>query len=265
MIVLNHRAFNAPDVKTMHEWLGHEMSHQWFPHVTYLRTPPGLMMEEALAEYGGMRVVETLAGPQAATRMRMTGFEYDPIYSASAYFRLVAAGEDHPIARLSGSDTHRNLAYNKGSFAFDMLSNEIGRDKFQGVLHKVLREHKDRPMAWKEFTNAISAAAGRNMNWFFDQWFEREGAPDYQLSWKQDGPTTHVSITQPAPYYRAHLKIEIRGKQGQRLNRLVEIKGAAVVLKLKPGFEVDTILLDPDYEVLRWTSEFRKLQRMAPP
>jgi aminopeptidase N len=259
MLVLNHRAFNAPDVKFMHEWLGHEMSHQWFPHVLTLRSPHEMLVE-ALAEYGGMRVVETLAGPEAATRMRMTGFEFDPIYSASAYFKLVAAGQDHPIAHLGQSMAHRDLAYNKGSFAFDMLSNEIGREKFQGVWHKIAREHKDRPMTWKEFTKAISDAAGRNMDWFFDQWFERPGAPDYQLSWKQEGDLTRLTINQPAPYYRAHLKVEIRGKEGQRLTRTVEIKGAKVELSVKPGFAVDTVVLDPAYEVLRWTPEFHKLQ-----
>jgi hypothetical protein len=264
MIALNHRAFNSPDVKFMHEWLGHEMSHQWFPHVVTLRAP-NEMLVEALAEYGGMRVVETLAGPEAATRMRMSGFEYDPIYSASAYFKLLAGGQDHPISQLGQSMAHRDLAYNKGSFAFDMLSNEIGREKFQGVLHKIMREHKDRPMTWKEFTKAISNAAGRNMDWFFDQWFERTGAPDYQLSWKQAGPATQITITQPTPYYRAHLKVEVRGKDGQCLTRTAEIKGAKAELTLKPGFAVETVILDPGYEVLRWTPEFHKLQKQSPP
>jgi hypothetical protein len=262
MLVLNHRAFNAPDVKFMHEWLGHEMTHQWFPHVLTVQ-PPQEMLVESLAEYGGMRVVETLAGAQAATRMRMTGFEFDPIYSASAYFKLVAAGQDHPIAHLGRSMAHRDLAYNKGSFAFDMLSNEIGREKFKGVWHKVLREHKDRPMTWKEFKKAISNAAGRNMDWFFDQWFERTGAPDYQLSWKPEGDSARVTITQPAPYYRAHLKVEVRGKDGQRLSQTVEIKGSKAELTLEPGFAVDTVVLDPDYEVLRWTPEFHKMQKQS--
>jgi hypothetical protein len=220
-------------------------------------------MVESLAEYGGMRVVETLAGQAAATRMRMTGFEFDPIYSASAYFKLVAAGQDSPLTHLNVSQADRDLAYNKGSFAFDMLSNEIGREKFKGVLHRILRERKDRPMTWKEFTRAISDAAGRNMDWFFDQWFERPGAPDYQLSWKQEGASTHVTISQPAPYYRAHLKVEVRGVDGQNMTRTMEIKGATAELNVKPGFAVETVILDPSYEVLRWTPEFHKLPKQT--
>ncbi len=54
--------------------------------------------------------------------MRTTGFEYDPIYSALAYFTVVGAGVDQPLAELRPTIEHRNLAYTKGSLVFDMLS-----------------------------------------------------------------------------------------------------------------------------------------------
>src|SRR5262245_27370490 len=96
LLVLNHRAFDVPHVRHLYEWMGHEMSHQWFPHAFSLRTPPGLFAEEALAEYGGLRAVEKIAGADATFRMRTQGYEFDPIYSAAAYFKLVGSGVDHP-------------------------------------------------------------------------------------------------------------------------------------------------------------------------
>ena len=56
-ILMNSRAFDTPDVKYVLNFFGHEFSHQWFPNTVALKTPPGLYMEEALAEYGGLRVV----------------------------------------------------------------------------------------------------------------------------------------------------------------------------------------------------------------
>jgi hypothetical protein len=258
-VVLNSRAFDVPDIKYLHEWLGHELSHQWFPHAVTWDPPGFLYLEEALAEYGGLRVVEELAGPEASLRQRTRGFEYDPIYSAAAYFRLVGAGVDQPLAGMGSGIDQRNLAYNKGSLVFDMLSREIGRDGFRRILHGVTRGRRMSTITWREFLDAVDAGAGRDMGWFFDQWLTRAGAPDFRLSWTPQGDPVRVTVTQAAPYYRAHLEVELRGSGGERMVRVVEITGASVTFTAAPGFRVAEAVLDPGYEVLRWTPEYRAL------
>lgn len=270
-LVLNSRAFDVPDIKYLHEWLGHEMSHQWFPHAVTWDPPGFLYLEEALAEYGGLRVVEELAGPEAARRLRTSGFEYDPIYSAAAYFRLVGAGVDEPLAGMGPGIDQRNLAYNKGSLVFDMLSREIGRAGFRQILHDVTRGRRMHTITWREFLDAVSAGSGRNLDWFFDQWLTRAGAPDFRLSWTQQGDSLQGTVTQDAPFYRANLELELRGSGGQRIVRVVEITGASAAFTVAPGFQVVEAVLDPDYKVLRWTPEYRaladsaRLARRAPP
>jgi aminopeptidase N len=172
-ILINSRAFDAPDVKYVLNFFGHEFSHQWFPHTIALKTPPGLYMEEALAEYGALRVVETLAGADAAAQYRRTGFEYDPGYSALQYFKLVGAGFDNKLSDLQPKLEHRNIAYSKGFLVFDMLSREIGRERFQRILHNLTRRSAFREIRWNEFLRAFETGAGRNLRWFYEQWFER--------------------------------------------------------------------------------------------
>lgn len=259
MLVLNSRAFDAPDVKYLLEWLGHELGHQWFPHsVTW--DPPGfLYMEEALAEYGGQRVVEGLAGPDAARRMRLSGFEYDPIYSADAYFRMVGQGVDEPLAMLGAGINQRNLAYNKGSFVFSMLSRELGREEFRRVLHELTSGRRFHTITWRAFTDAVTARAGRNLDWFFDQWLNRAGAPDLTLTWHQDGDVVRGIIAQPAPYYGARVEVGIRGAASEQATHTVEVHGPTTDFSAVPGFRAAAVELDPDYQVLRWTPEFRAL------
>ncbi|MFL5381659.1 MAG: M1 family metallopeptidase [Longimicrobiaceae bacterium] len=270
-LVLNSRAFDVPDIKYLHEWLGHEMAHQWFPHAVTWDPPGFLYLEEALAEYGGQRVVEELAGPEAARRQRTSGFEYDPIYSAAAWFRLVGAGVDQPLAGMGPGIDQRNLAYNKGSLVFDMLSREIGRAGFRRILHDVTRGRRMHTITWREFLEAVSAGSGRNLDWFFEQWLTRAGAPDFQLSWTQQGDLVRGTITQAAPWYRAHLEVELRGSGGERIVHVVEITGASAAFTVAPGFRAVEAVLDPDYKVLRWTPEYRALAdsvraaRRAPP
>jgi len=256
-LALNHRTFDVPDVKYSHQWLGHEMSHQWFPGAVIWDKPGFLYMEEALAEYGGLRIVEVLDGPEAARKSRLTGYEYDPIYSAAAYFRLVGAGVDVPLATISaGSFDQRNLAYNKGSLFFDMLAREIGRANMQSVFNDLTRGQRLGMTTWPQFLATVRTVSGKNLDWFFEQWLGRAGAPDFRLSWSQRGDSVSSTISQPPPYYRAHLIVELRGAAGQKLSRVVEIVGATTTFSVAPGFRVVDVILDPEYEVLRWTPEF---------
>ncbi|HEX6628910.1 MAG TPA: M1 family aminopeptidase [Gemmatimonadaceae bacterium] len=258
-LVLNHRAFDVSDVKNEYEWLGHEMGHQWFPHaVTF--DPPGFQyLEEALAEYGGIRVVDALGGTDAVRRLRTSGYEFDPIYSAAAYFRLVGAGVDTPLATMGNGINERNLAYNKGALMFDMLSREVGPARFRAVLQGLTSGRRLGTITWQQFRAAVDAGAGRDMKWFFDQWLNRAGAPDFRLDWQQDGGVVRGTISQSAPYYRAHLRIDAEGVNGERIANVVEVAGGSTAFELTPAFTVVRMELDPDYEVLRWTPEYHAL------
>jgi hypothetical protein len=262
-LVLNHRTFDVPDVKYSHQWLGHELSHQWFPHAVIWDKPGFRYMEEALAEYGGLRIVEVLDGPQAARRSRTSGYEYDPIYSASAYFRLVGAGVDEPLATIGAGINQRNLAYNKGSLVFDMLGREIGRANMQKAFNELTRGKRLETTTWPHFLEVVRKAAGKDVDWFFEQWLGRAGAPDFRLAWAQRGDSVDGTISQPSPYYRAHLTVELRGAEGQKLTRVVEIVGASAKFSVAPGFRVADVILDPEYEVLRWTPDFRAIADSA--
>ena len=258
-LVLNHRTFDVPDVKYSHQWLGHELGHQWFPHAVIWDKPGFLYMEEALAEYGGLRVVESLDGPEAARTSRTSGYEYDPIYSAASYFRLVGAGVDEPLATMGAGIDQRNLAYNKGHLVFEMLSREMGRANMQRALHELTRGQRLATTTWPRFLEVVRMESGKDLDWFFEQWLGRAGAPDFTLAWTQRGDSVVGTISQPAPYYRAHLTIELRGVEGQRLSRVVEIAGPTATFSVVPGFRVADVVLDPEYAVLRWTPEFHAM------
>lgn len=258
-LVLNSNAFRHPDVKVMYEWLGHEMSHQWFPHVVTFDDRGVEYFEEALAEYGGIRIVEALAGTESVRRLRTTGFEFDPIYSAAAYFRLVGAGADEPLATMGTGINERNLAYTKGALVIDMLSREVGSERFRDVLRRLTAGRQLHSATWREFLDAIDAGAGRKMDWFFDQWLTRTGAPTFEMIWTQDSGVVRGTISQRAPFYRAGLRLDAHGARGERVSQVVDVNGASTAFTIDPPFRVVRVELDPDYEVLRWTPEFRAL------
>ena len=103
--------------------------------------------------------------------------------------------------------------------------------------------------------------SGKDLAQFFQQWFERTGAPDFTLSWRQEGDRIAGVVRQPAPYYAAHSEVRIDGANGQTLTDIVEIAAASETsFSLRPGFAGREVVLDPHYKILRWTPEYRAMR-----
>ena len=241
-------------------YYGHEIAHQWWGNLIRRTGTRGRwMLDEAMAQYGSLRVVETLEGAEAAEQYRRTGYPgYYGEQSAVGYLKVLAAGKDFPLANIP-SNADRSIPDGKGFQVWDLLSRTLGREKFRRILRDFTAKHAFQRVTWEEFLQAVERGAGRNVKWFFDQWFERPGVPDWQLTWRQKGGNVRGEITQTPPYFRATLEVEATSRDGLKQSVSVEVKGAKTDFKLPLKFEAETVTLDPHYRVLRWTPEYRAL------
>lgn len=258
-------ALDVPEFNLALPYFAHELGHEWFPHIVALKRGRGRFTEEALAQYGSLRVVEAMQGATVAEQYRRTGLpNYSVEFSALGYFKMAAAGSDQRLADLQG-EPGRRLAYTKGFLVWDMLSREIGRERFQRILHNLTKRYAFREITWDELLRAIEVGAGRNLRWFYEQWFERTGAPDFQLTWRREGRRLRGVITQASPFYRATLEIEAKSNQGQRLIRTVRVRGMETSFSFPINFRAESVTLDPQYLVLRWTPEYHNAASAARP
>ena len=266
-VYVNSNAFNVPASRfdALVGWYGHEFSHSWWPHTVSISKEGtgGWATEEALAEYGGLRAVETIAGAALAEEYRRKGYPPDPIYSANEYFKLVGAGVDYELGNLPRSVEGHNIGYNKGFLVWNMLSLEIGREKFQRILRELTRRYAFQHVTLKEFWAAIEKRSGRDLGGFYKQWFERRGAPEFQLDWKQEGGKVVGAVNQVAPYYRATMEVAVEGAEKQRSVHKIIVNGARTDFVLPVKFPARSVTLDPHYHVLRWTPEYRAAAEAA--
>jgi aminopeptidase N len=125
------------------------------------------------------------------------------------------------------------------------------------VLREFTRNRAFERVTWDEFLKAIERGAGRDLQWFYEQWFERTGVPEWQLNWRQEGEMLLGEITQAAPYFRATLEVEAKNRDGRTQSLSLEVDGPKMEFAMRLGFGAQTVQLDPHYKVIRWTPEYR--------
>lgn len=254
---------NSPEMDDFDlSYWAHEIGHQWWGNVvrSQPKTPGQMMLSEGVTQFGSLLAVEAVEGEQAAARFRRSGYRAGG-QSAAGYFQLVKSGTDFPLTAYIPQNqneilTMHRLANTKGFILLDMLSRRVGRERFAAILRQFIRRKNNQLTSWQEFQKFVEANAKQDVHWFFEQWFERTGAPDYQVTWKQTRKKIQGTITQPSPFYRATLEIELKGSKRSR-KKTIEVRGEQTPFDWAVPFKVDSVILDPNYKVLRWTPEFR--------
>jgi hypothetical protein len=245
---------------------GHELGHNWWPIVTGF-SGSGALMIEGLANYAAFRVVEAIGGNDVGERFRRFG---DPGFNgeinARFYLTNAAAGFDTTLISMrEGTFPQRNMGGTKGAFAFDMLAAEVGRDRFRLALADILTRHAWSEISVEDLVREIGVATGRDLRWFYDQWFVRSGVPEFALSWRREGDRVRGVITQTAPYYRVSLPVVVSSADSGSTATVVVVKGPRTEFSLKARFDPARVEIDPRYRILRWTEEYRRTAEARAP
>jgi aminopeptidase N len=255
---------------------GHEISHLWWG--SCIRGAEGPVIDEGLAQLSTALYLEHAFGETAFRNILKNGAqELLLVHSARSYFHaiqspaasdrallgLLLRGDDLELGLPSPAkrNTLHMLANSKGCFVFAMLRDLIGREAFRAGLRGALARFAWKTMTLTDLRQEFEKAAGRDLKWFFDQWFFRKGAPEFALSYTAETRGTNWEvkgrIRQLGEVYRVTAEI-VLVKDGARGIRVVEVGAEETPFSFVFSFKPDAVLFDPDYKILRWTDEFKK-------
>ena len=200
------------------------------------------------------------------------------VHSARLYFRSLQAplagavgaalgtigpGEDLPLGVFvpAKRNTLHTLANSKGWFVYMMLRDLIGAEAFRAGLRGAMARYEGRSLTLAGLRAEFETASGRDLKWFFDQWFFRAGAPEFDMSWTAvpSGVAWEVKgrIRQTREVYRVAAEVVFVGP-GVRETKTVEIAAAETGFSFVLPFKPEDVLFDPAYKILRWTEEFKQ-------
>jgi aminopeptidase N len=150
----------------------HELAHMWFGDYVTAADWANLWLNEGFAEFMPGQYWAGARGPGAAEAYYLE--EYDEFVDADARRRVPLAGP--------GS----NVMYSKGALVLRMLEKLLEPERFWSSVHEYLTRHAYANATTDDFRQAILAATGQNLAWFFDQWVYGAGYPRLRVDARWD-------------------------------------------------------------------------------
>ncbi|SHL68023.1 Aminopeptidase N [Chitinophaga jiangningensis] len=236
---------------------GHEIGHQWWGNKIRAKGEKGkAILTEAMAQYGSLQVVMQF-DPVRARDYRMTGYPgYLKDQSGIGYLKNAAAGNDEPLVALSGANDHI-LADSKGFMALEFLSNTVGKQAFHQALRTIGERYATTGLTWEDFVNEVNKASGKPVDWVFQQWFERTGAPSWESQWQQQQNQLHLTIQQPDSLYNLALEVLITYENGKTSSQQISLRERDASFLLPVAGKVTAVAIDPAFKVLHWDAALK--------
>ncbi len=228
--------------------LGHEIAHCWWGNGVFVDYTAG-NWSEGLTTYVSDYLYQERASAEEARNARLQMIR--------SYSTLAPPERDFPLSAFtSRTDTvTKAVGYDKGAMVFHMLRREVGEERFWSSLRDIYREHLFRAASWGDIQKSFETRAGRSLDWFFEQWVRRPGAPRLRLETVRVHPAGNGfridgRLTQEKPYFRATWEA-VAESGGGAATQSLELADGSGDLALATAQKPTALRIDPAAHGLR--------------
>jgi aminopeptidase N len=159
----------------------HEMAHTWFGDLVVCRDFAHSWLKEGWATYMECCWLEERGG-QEALLVELWAL-------ADTYFAEVDERYSRPIVTRkydSSFDLFDGHLYPGAALRIHMLRQKLGDEAFWAAVRDYLTSYAGRLVETDDFRRALEARSGYGLERFFEQWFEKPGFPDLEVSFRYD-------------------------------------------------------------------------------
>jgi aminopeptidase N len=240
---------DARELVDGNEWestIAHELFHQWFGDLATTENWTNLTLNESFADYSQTLWAEYKYGKDAGMAENLSGMRQ----------YLESQSEDKPLVRFhyaSPEDMFDAVSYQKGGRILNMLRNHVGDSAFFKSLNLYLTRNKFKSTEAQDLRLAFEEVTGKDLNWFFNQWYYGTGHPKLDVNYRYDEATGTekliVKQTQKGQVFRIPTTVDIYfGAQRTRHQVWIEsaLDSFTFPVKSKPdlvNFDGDKVLL----------------------
>jgi hypothetical protein len=232
--------------------LANQISRQWFEELVSPATRNHLWLTNGIAAYAELLWAEHEKGP-AAMEAQLRDVMVESLTVDTVPMIQSSRLEDY-------SPELWALTGGKGATVVGMLRYVIGDDKFFKTLKTYAQEYAWKSTTTDDFKKAAETAAGQDLGYFFIQWIESSGAPEFKLEYTilrtTKGFRVMGKIAQDLDTFRmpVDLKIETEGNPEEKR---VEVVGTSSEFSVDTFGKPKSVVIDPNNRVLRYSPQVR--------
>src|SRR3989449_601760 len=158
------------------------------------------------------------------------------------------------------SPDYRSLVEYKGAFVLRMLRWVIGDDNFNKLLSAYLNQFETTPVSTEGFEKLASEAGGGDLGYFFDQWLNGSGIPEFKLEYtvfrQKDGYKVLGQVKQDLDLFKMPVEFQVQTDGDPEYAR-VEVVGESSEFEVKTERKPKFVVIDPREKILRMSSDIR--------
>ncbi len=249
--------------KTNYRLLADAIAHQWWGVSVSPATKDDWWISDGFSRYSEAMYVEDAAGDagleEAVKDMSVGALAYDTVPLAS-------------VAKLDIYSTEfQSLATDKGAMILHMLRWVLGEDKYNKTMRDFATTYAGKSATMEDFQTIAEKYYGKQLTWFFTQWLDSTGAPEFKLKYTvyrlgeipkdakgEQGPGFRVTgeVSQDLDLFRMPVDIRI-STDGKTENKDIEVVGTNSPFSIETFGRPRRISIDPDHHVLTDSSDIK--------
>jgi Peptidase family M1 domain/TPR repeat len=247
-------ASRAITARVNYRLLAQAIAHQWWGVSVSPDSRDDWWLNAGFARYSEARYIEQAAGPagleEAVKDMSVGALAYDTVPLSS-------------VGKLDMfSPEFQSLVTDKGAMILHMLRWVIGDQKYDLTMREFATKYAGKPASLDDFQAIAEAQSGQKLTWFFTQWLDSTGAPEFKTKYtvfrlgNNKGFRVNGEITQDLDLFRmpVELKIDTDGKTEEKR---VEVQGTDSAFHVETFGRPRRIVIDPDDRVLKNSTDVK--------
>ena len=168
--------------------IAHEIFHHWFGNLVTTESWSNLALNESFANYSEYLWREYKYGKENADAH---------LFESVKVYKDTKENFDKKLVRfqyIEKEDLFDAVSYNKGGAILHLLRKYLGDDAFFAGLKKYLTDNQYKAAEVHQLRLALEEVSGKDLNWFFNQWFYSSGHPRVQVSYDYNTLENTVTV-----------------------------------------------------------------------
>ncbi|MCT4562013.1 MAG: M1 family metallopeptidase [Crocinitomicaceae bacterium] len=202
--------------------IAHELFHHWFGDLVTAESWSNLTLNESFANYSQYLWDEHRHGLDEA--------DYQAQKEAEGYFASAQQQGYHNLVWFDYDDKEQMFdghSYNKGGRILHMLRNYLGDEAFFEGISQYLKKNSFKAAEFHNLRLALEEVSGKDLNWFFNQWYLASGHPVLDVEQAFDPEKKELTVTvkqsqnlEDFPLFKLPIDVAVFDANGKKVHRI---------------------------------------------